>query len=163
SIAVNDVVRNNTFLGETGVASSLFVGDGISALTIQGNTFQDPDNSQNAIDISSSTTNIVIRDNTIRLTGAMGTTGIAIQGGSVVSAATAAGPVSARMNLFAVPNPETVIFDQADSGTLANVDASTPLTGNAAFVQALYLEFLHRAGNLANPNDAGNWVNMLNN
>ncbi len=253
-VAVNDVVRDNTFFGDTGVASMLFVGAGISALTIQGNTFQDADNSQNAIDLSASTTIIAIRDNLIRLTGAMSTTGIAIQGGGtgtttsvtvsnnrvstnghgnglrigpgaggilnvavegndfhfnaigvsvlaggggpvngidlgggalgsrgannfrgftaaasttagaiVVSAATAAGPVSAQMNLFAVANPETVIFDQGDDGSKANVIATGNLTGNQAFVQALYLEFLHRAGDPANPNDAGGWVTKLNN
>src|SRR5207248_1587731 len=77
--------------------------------------------------------------------------------------ATAAGPVSAQMNLFAAANPETVIFDQGDDGTKANVIATGNLTGNQAFVQALFLEFLHRAGDLANPNDAGAWVTMLNN
>ena len=36
------------------------------------------------------------------------------------------------------------------------------VTGNAAFVEALYRDFLHRLGNLTNPNDAGGWVNLLN-
>jgi hypothetical protein len=38
----------------------------------------------------------------------------------------------------------------------------TPPTGNAAFVQALYGDFLKRVGDLNNPNDAGAWVNLLN-
>jgi hypothetical protein len=39
---------------------------------------------------------------------------------------------------------------------------SNPLTGNAAFVQTIYLNFLKRLGDVNNPNDAGVWVNALN-
>jgi hypothetical protein len=39
---------------------------------------------------------------------------------------------------------------------------SNPLTGNAAFVQTLYFDFLKRLGDVSNPNDAGGWVNALN-
>lgn len=92
-------------------------------------------------------------------TGAATTTSGAI----VVSAATAAGPINAQMNLFGIATPETVIFDQNDNGALANVVATGNLTGNAAYVQALYLEFLHRAGDTTSAMDAGNWVTMLNN
>jgi hypothetical protein len=35
------------------------------------------------------------------------------------------------------------------------------LTPQQRFVQALYLDFLHRAGDLNNPNDAGAWVTAL--
>jgi hypothetical protein len=35
------------------------------------------------------------------------------------------------------------------------------LTGNAAFVQALYLQFLHRAGDTSNLQDAGAWLDLI--
>jgi hypothetical protein len=82
-------------------------------------------------------------------------------GAIVVSALTAQGPVQAQNNLFSV-DPETAIFDQGDQGTLADVIATGNLTGNAAFVQALYLEFLKRVGDVASAADAGGWVNALN-
>jgi CSLREA domain-containing protein len=37
----------------------------------------------------------------------------------------------------------------------------TVLTAQQRFVQALYLDFLHRGGDLSNPNDAGAWVTAL--
>ena len=67
--------------------------------------------------------------------------------------------MQARANLFGVPDPETVIRDQNDSAALANVVATGNLTGNSAFVQALYLKFL-RIGDLG-PGDAGSWVTQL--
>jgi hypothetical protein len=72
-------------------------------------------------------------------------------------------PIDARFNLFSVGDPGTVIFDHAHDATLPSVDAGGSLTGNAAFVQSLYLQFLHRAGNLNNPQDAHVWVTLLNN
>lgn len=75
---------------------------------------------------------------------------------------TANGPVSALGNLFSVADPETVIYDTGDDPTLANVLAGNALTGNAAFVQAVYVNFLKRTGNVGNPNDAGSWVTLLN-
>src|SRR5207247_8334408 len=85
SVAAGDVIVGNQFFGDTGVASLLLIGDGVSNLTIRANTFRDPDNSQNAIDISSSVLNIVIQDNTINLTGASNTSGIAVQGGGAAT------------------------------------------------------------------------------
>src|SRR5581483_6578183 len=53
--------------------------------------------------------------------------------------------VSAKANLFAVANPQTVVSVSSSSvGT--SVDTSGNLTGNAAFVQTLYEQFLHRVG-----------------
>jgi hypothetical protein len=71
-------------------------------------------------------------------------------------------PIKARFNLFSVADPGTVIFDHAHDATLPTVDASGNLTGSAAFVQSLYLQFLHRAGDLNNPQDAQAWVTLLN-
>jgi hypothetical protein len=59
-----------------------------------------------------------------------------------------------------VPRPDS---QGADTG-LQDVGAfeSNPLTGNAAFVQTLYYDFLGRLGDVNNPNDAGAWVSLLN-
>ena len=40
--------------------------------------------------------------------------------------------------------------------------ATNPLTGNAAYVETLYLDFLHRAGDVNSQSDAGHWVTLLN-
>jgi len=39
---------------------------------------------------------------------------------------------------------------------------SIPLAPNAAFVESLYIDLLHRVGNTTDPTDAGAWVNALN-
>jgi hypothetical protein len=79
-----------------------------------------------------------------------------------VLAPSAAGPIQAQMNIFGVADPTTVIHDQHNDPTLASVVATSPLTGNAAYVETLYLDFLHRTGDL-NPNDhdAAGWVSAL--
>ncbi len=85
-------------------------------------------------------------------------------GAIVVVSGPAGGTISAQNNLFrAGTNPEDVIFDHDDDNTRPDVVASSPVTGNAAFVQSLYEKFLHRVGDLNDPNDAGGWVNALNN
>jgi hypothetical protein len=83
-------------------------------------------------------------------------------GAIVVAVPNASGPINARSNLFAVSDPETVVFDANDTPSLADVVESGNITGNAAFVQALYQDFLKRTGDLSNPNDAGGFVNQLN-
>ncbi len=46
---------------------------------------------------------------------------------------------------------------------LTGTDPVNPAdAANAAFVQALYLDFLHRSGDTTNPADAGHWVYALN-
>jgi hypothetical protein len=77
------------------------------------------------------------------------------------SAFTADGPIDAQMNIFGVLDPTTVIYDQHDNPTLAPVVWNNPLIGNAAFVETLYLDFLHRTGNVNNLGDAGHWVALL--
>ncbi len=72
------------------------------------------------------------------------------------------GTITAQMNSFAAGvNPGSVIWDNADSPALASVDASNNLTGNAAFVAALYADLLKRAGDTSNPNDAGGLIAAL--
>jgi hypothetical protein len=53
---------------------------------------------------------------------------------------------------------ETTAGAQPDIGAFETQD----LTGNAAFVAALYRDLLHRHGDVTNPTDAGFWVNGLN-
>ncbi len=82
--------------------------------------------------------------------------------GAIVTANGNGPTVQAQNNLFVVADPESVIYDLQDVGGIANVVATGNLTGNAAFVQSLYVQFLHRAGDVLNPNGAGLWVNALN-
>jgi hypothetical protein len=67
------------------------------------------------------------------------------------------GTLKAQRNIFARGiSPATVITDAN-----GNVDSSSPLTGNAAFVATLFNDVLRRAGDTTNPNDAGFFVNGL--
>jgi hypothetical protein len=80
-----------------------------------------------------------------------------------ITTTSTAGPIQAKMNIFSVTNPTTVIYDYNYNHTLAAVVASNPLTGNAAYVETLYLDFLHRTGDLKpGDNDAAGWVALLN-
>jgi hypothetical protein len=54
--------------------------------------------------------------------------------------------------------PDFSLGDPPDVGAFE----SNQLTGNAAFVQTLYVDLLHRQGDVTNPLDAGSWVNGLN-
>jgi hypothetical protein len=69
--------------------------------------------------------------------------------------------IGGQQNIFGVPNPMTVIHDQNTDPTLAAVVSTHPLTGNAAYVETLYLDYLQRTGDVNNPNDAGHWVTLL--
>jgi hypothetical protein len=83
--------------------------------------------------------------------------------GAIVSALAAdAGDITARNNLFSVTDPRTVVFDGANQAGLDHIDVSGNLQGNAALVQTLFQHFLHRAGDLSNPQDAGAFVGLLN-
>jgi hypothetical protein len=73
----------------------------------------------------------------------------------------ALGPVTAEMNIYGVADPSTVIQGNNTDPGSAVVDASSPLTGAAAYIETLYLDFLHRAGDTNNPSDAGGWVKLL--
>jgi hypothetical protein len=77
------------------------------------------------------------------------------------SAFTADGPVQAQMNIFSVADPTTVIYDHHNNSSLAAVVATNPLTASAAYVETLYLDFLHRTGAVNSQSDAGYWVALL--
>jgi hypothetical protein len=78
------------------------------------------------------------------------------------SAPATAGPIQAQMNIFGTSDPTTVIFDHNNNASVAAVVATNQLSANAAYVETLYLDFLHRAGDVNNPSDAGSWVTLLN-
>jgi hypothetical protein len=78
-----------------------------------------------------------------------------------VTALASTGPISATGNIYGVFDPKGVIHDQSADPTLASVDWSGALTGNFAYVETLYLDFLHRTGDVGNPLDAGNWVTLM--
>jgi hypothetical protein len=78
------------------------------------------------------------------------------------AAAAANGPIQAQGNIFGVADATTVIHDHHSDPKFANVVSTGALTGNAAYVETLYLDFLHRTGHLNDPNDAGGWVTALN-
>jgi hypothetical protein len=79
-----------------------------------------------------------------------------------VQALAAAGPIQAQFNIFGVADPTTVIHDGNTDPTRATAVAANPLEGNAAYVETLWLDFLHRTGSL-NPsdNDAATFVSLL--
>ncbi len=66
------------------------------------------------------------------------------------------GLVGAQNNLFSGTAASAVTDPNK------NLVLGTPISANAAFVTTLYRDFLHRAGDTNNPNDAGSWVNLLN-
>jgi hypothetical protein len=78
-----------------------------------------------------------------------------------VTADASEGPISAQLNIFGVSDPTSVIHDQHVDPFLAAVVSTNSLTGNAAYVETLFLDFLHRTGDLENPGDAGYWVTRL--
>jgi len=58
-------------------------------------------------------------------------------------------PINAKKNFSACPI-RTVIYDHDDT-VAADIVPSNPLTGNAVYVQTLYLKFLHRIGGPQQP------------
>jgi hypothetical protein len=79
-----------------------------------------------------------------------------------MNAGAAAGPVYAEGNIYDVADPNTVIFDHQDDASRGVVISGGALTGTVAYVQTLYLDFLHRIGEPNNPNDAGSWISAIN-
>jgi hypothetical protein len=80
-----------------------------------------------------------------------------------VQALAGQGSIQAQFNIFGVADPTTVIRDGNTDPTRATAVAANPLVGNAAYVETLWLDFLHRTGSL-NPsdNDAATFVSLLN-
>jgi hypothetical protein len=155
------VARNSIRAGPSG--TGLFL-QGVSSIKIEGNKFVQGAIGvaidaalPNSIDLGGGATSS-LGGNNFRIFKQPATS----TSGAIVVAVIST-PISARFNLFGTADPETAVFDNGDNGSLADVVTTDSLTGNAAFVQALYLEFLRRAGDTNNPNDAGGWVALLNN
>jgi hypothetical protein len=67
------------------------------------------------------------------------------------------GTIAAEHNLFAAGvTPANVVWDPN-----SNLDLANPLSATAAFVAALYNDFLQRPGDTTSALDAGYWVNRL--
>lgn len=157
SATVSDNVLNT---GGRGSGLLLFVDTGTLNVSIQGNDFHNSQvgirivagsNSIAGIDLGGGSQGSVAGNNFRSFTAAASSSSAAI----VTDATT--GTIQAQNNIFAALNPQTVI--SATSGASVN---ATALSANAAFVDVLYEDFLKRPGNTSNPNDAGNWVAMLN-
>lgn len=167
-------VQGNTFAtGDTGRAVDLLVGNaGIFNVIMRANTFE---GNKVGVHVVSTTNgflgNIVLGDgnntwsdwNNFRgfRTPATATSGAIVVNTGTIN--TSGRTISALNNLFGVADPETVIWDKADDGTRADVTATGNVTGNAAFVQALYTRYLKRVGYLSSTQDAGYWVNQMAN
>jgi glucose/arabinose dehydrogenase len=104
------------------------------------------------------------------LTGASGKVTFSERGSALGSVVLSGGTASLNLGpLPAGPHTFTVSFvpddptDFAPSSASASLTVlSTPaLTGNAAYVDALYRAFLHRPANTSNPADGGAWVSAL--
>ena len=172
--SASGTVRGNTIsTGANGTGVSAVVLTPTFDLKVERNTFLD--NKIGVYVLATTATAVVSRidlgggplgglggNNFRGLTAAATATSGAVVVYASANATVSSQTVFANGNLFAGTNPETVLWDKGDAGTLADVVATVAPTGNAAFVQALYTRYLHRVGNLSNANDAGAWVNYLN-
>jgi hypothetical protein len=71
--------------------------------------------------------------------------------------------VTAQKESFAAGvDPQSVVWDGTKSAGLPIIDESNNLTGNAAFVAALYADLLKRAGDTSSATDAGGLIAALN-
>jgi hypothetical protein len=157
SVTVSDNVLNTD---GSGIGLSVNVVTGTLDLNIQGNDFNSNQvgikifagsNSITGIDLGGGSQGSVGGNNFRSFTAA------ATPSAAAIFTDATTGTIQAQNNLFAVSNPQTVI--SASSGASVN---ATALSANAAFVDALYEDFLKRPGNTSSPSDAGSWVAMLN-
>lgn len=153
----NNVIKTNG----AGTGVQINVGAGTVSLKVEGNDFHANKigvkvvagaNSIGDIDFGAGTRASRGGNNFRSFTFATSTVG------AVVTDSTT-GSMFAQRNIFGVANPQTVIF-RSGAGT---VSTTNQLTGNAAFVQTLFTQFLRRTGDTNNANDAGAWVNFMTN
>jgi hypothetical protein len=165
------IAGNQIDTGGAGTGIDVLLNTGVLSLKIEGN---DLHNNQIGVSIDNTNgntdlTGIDLGGGSLGSRGANNfrdfTAAATSAGGAVVVSHTKAsqGAIKARNNLFGVANPETVVWDIADDSAQTDVDVAFPRTGNAAYVEALYLQFLHRIGDTSSPSDAGGWVTLLNN
>jgi hypothetical protein len=133
------------------------------SVQIEGNVFGVNQHCVKIDSVGGSVSGIDLGGGTLLSKGANNFRGITAADGAIdVTSPAATGSISAKGNLFSVADPESVIHDHHDDSTLASVLVANSLTGNAAYVEALYLDFLHRVGDTSNLADAGAWVQALN-
>jgi hypothetical protein len=89
---------------------------------------------------------------------------VSTSAGAVVALSPSGQTLVANSDLFnntAITTPDDVFFDFNDDPSRADVQALNSLSTNQSLVQALYVRFLRRVGNVTDPADAGAWVNLL--
>jgi hypothetical protein len=134
------------------------------SVKIEGNVFGVNQHCVKIDSMGGSVADVDLGSGPLHSRGANNFRGVTAADGAVdVTALAPTGPIAAKGNLFSVADPESVIHDNIDDSTLATVLPTNFLTGNAAYVEVLYLDFLHRVGDTSNPADAGSWVLALNN
>ncbi len=154
----NNVVKTNG----TGTGLLTQVGTGAMNLKVQGNDFHNNKIGVGVLAGANSVANVDLGGGTQGSLGGnnfRGYTAAATATDAAITTNHTTGALQAQNNIFSVANPQTVIF-RAAAGT---VTTTGQLTGNAAFVQSLYLQFLKRVGDVTNPSGAGAWVTFLNN
>jgi hypothetical protein len=152
----NNVIKTNG----TGTGLQTDVGSGAMNLKVQGNDFHTNKVGVRVSAGASSVANVDLGGGTQGSLGGnnfRGYTAAATATTGAITTTHTTGAMQAQNNIFSVANPQTVIF-KAAAGT---VNTTGQLTGNAAFVQSLYNQFLRRTGDVNNPNDAGAWVNFM--
>jgi hypothetical protein len=159
----NQISTGGTANGGTGISITQGTAGVAVTVTAQGNDFH---NNQTGVAVAYNATG---PSPTIDLGGGGTSTGgnnfrstpaAGAAAGAIIATGTnpaAAATINAQQDIFSgSPNVST--------NGLANVSIVTtsPLTGNAAFVQVVYQDLLGRTGNLSSNSDAGGWVSALN-
>lgn len=158
--ATSVTVRGNEFVGDSttlGLTISL-ASSGTQTLVIEGNRFR----TGIGMRLGSAGAGVAGCDAGLGASSSLGAndfsayTAAATSGaGAIVTAAPTVGTSATALgNLFG-GDPETVIFDKDDSGTLINVNATTALAGDQAYVALLYARFLRRPADLSNTSSGG--------
>jgi len=158
-VIVGSVTGNDITEGNTGTGLSITTESGaVLSLQIQGNDFHDnlygvevfstSGGPVGGIDLGGGTQNSVGQND---FRGILGPNAI-----NVVGIAASDGTLDAQDDIFNAPISSSVTDPNH------NLNTSNALTGNTAFVIALYNDLLHRTGNIASLSDAGAWIAALN-
>ncbi len=156
---VGAVTGNDITEGNTGTGLFIETASGtVLALQVQANDFHNnlygidvysvSGGPVGGIDLGGGTQNSV-GENDFR--GILGPNAIRL-----VGIAASNGTINAQDDIFTTPISSSVTDPNH------NLNTNNALTGNTAFVIALYNDLLHRTGNITNPNDAGGWIAALN-
>jgi hypothetical protein len=162
------VIADNDLSTGQGTGMQIFLGNdpNVLQLQVEGNDFHHNQVGVNVTSNGGTAVNVDLGGGTQHSLGGNDfrgfTAAASSTSGAIVSNVDALdGDMVAQGNLFSV-NPRNVVFDGANLAGLDHIDVSGNLTGNAAIVQSLFVQFLRRAGDLSSPQDAGGLVNALN-